>query len=269
MMAAGLLSRLRTVTAHAFGLTDTALLQADAATPALLARLTSPRTDLIRADAGWRPDTQCLRVEIMAGGAFENLRGMGAAINRLQDNLACAAGNGGIELQLRLTEVRRNCRHITAWSRSPVDPVAVTTEWECIAEAFGDDPEYQTLWAQTFQDSVRHGVHHIVLFGDSFDDGTLTLNSAMRTFRQHGIRVSTFYLGNEFIGHSRYRLLAVGTGGLHLSLPARKCHEQDHERLDAAAVSIVAAFACGDHSRFAALPASTPEARALLKQLRR
>jgi hypothetical protein len=200
----------------------------------------------------------------MASGPFENLRGIRTAVNRLQANLIGVIRSGTIEI--RLTEVRRTCRHVTAWSRSPVDPGAGTTEWECLEEALSDEPENRTLFAQAFRDSVRNRVNHIVLFGDSFDDGFLYLNTAVRAFRQRGIRISTFYLGNDFDGRNRYRFLAAGTGGLYLALSPHRDHGVS---FDDAVLPIVAAFACGDHARLAALPAPTPEARALIKQVRR
>jgi hypothetical protein len=256
MMARDFLSGFRTITEHAFGR------PAAARPPALLSRLTAPAAELARADAGWRPDMPCLRIEIMASGPFESLRGIRTAVTGLQDNLVSAISAGAIEL--RLTEVRRTCRHVTAWSRSPVDPGAGTTEWECLEEALGDEPENRTLFAHAFRDSVRNRVNHIVLFGDGFDDGFVFLNMAVRAFRQHGIRVSTFYLGDDFNGRNRYRFLAAATGGLNLALPA----SADRGRcLDGAVLPIVAAFACGDHARLAALPAPTPEARALLAQV--
>jgi hypothetical protein len=269
-MATGFLSRFRTVTRDAFRLAaeappDRAELQArSGGAPALLSRLTSPNTDLLRADASWRPQTPCLRIEIMASGPFENLRGIRTAANRLQRNLVGAIRSGAIEL--RLTEVRRTCRHVTAWSRSPVDPGATATEWECLEEALSDEPENRTLFAQAFRDSVRNRVNHIVLFGDSFDDGFLYLNAAVRAFRQRGIRVSTFYLGDDFDGRNRFRFLAAGTGGLSLALSAKGGHGGS---LDDAVLPIVAAFACGDHARLTALPAPTAEAKALMAQVRK
>ena len=267
-MAAGFLSRLRTVTRDAFRLAPAAARVAgldsgsDGAPALLLSRLAAPKAELMRANASWRPDTPSLRVEIMASGSFEKLRGIRSAVNRLQDSLIGATGRGAIEL--RLTEVRRTCRHVTAWSGSPVDPGAATTEWECLEEVLGDEPQSRTLFAQAFRDSVGNRVNHVVLFGDSFDDGFLFLNMAVRAFRQHGIRVSTFYLGDDFNGRNRYRFLAAGTGGLFLALPATT-----GANLDAAALAIVAAFACGDHARLSSLPTATPEAKALMAQVRR
>jgi hypothetical protein len=258
-MAAGFLSRFRT-----FAEPPSA---ADAEPPAgpegrgalaLLSRLTAPVPDLARADTSWRPDTRRLRIEIMANGPFERLRGIRAAATRLQENLVGRILIGAVEV--RLTEVRRTCRHVTAWSRSPVDPGAGTTEWECLEDALGDEPEDRTLFAQAFRDSVRNGVNHVVLFGGSLDDGLFSLNTAVHAFRRHGVRVSTFYLGDDFTGRSRYRFLAAATGGLHLALPGERS-------LDDAVLPIVAAFACGDHARLAALPAPTPKARALMKQV--
>ncbi len=263
-MATEFLSRLRTVTRGAFRLTHaapgrTAVEIRSGAAPALLSRLTN--AELARADTGWRPQTPRLRIEIMASGPFANLRGIRAAVNHLQDSLVGATRGGGIEL--RLTEVRCTCRHVTAWSGSPADPGAATTPWECLEEALSEEPENRALLTQAFRDSVRNRVSHIVLFGDSIDDGFLYLHAAVRTFRARGIRVSTFYLGDDFNGRNRYRFLAAGTGGLHLALSARG---SDGCSLDDAVLPIIAAFACGDHARLAMLPAPTPEARALIKQ---
>jgi hypothetical protein len=226
--------------------------------PALLSRLASPHAELVRADASWQPHTQRLRIEIMASGPFENLRGIQTAVNRLQNNLVSAIREGALEL--RLTEVRRTCRHVTAWSRLPADPG--TAEWECVVEALFDgvDP-YRMLFAQAFRDSVRNRVNHIVLFGDRFDDGFRFLNTAIRDFRQRGIRVSTFYLGDDFNGRNMYRFLAGSTGGLFMQLSSP-------QSLDAV-LPVVAAFACGDSARLAALRATTPEAKELLAQMRR
>jgi hypothetical protein len=229
-------------------------------TSALLSRLASPHGELVRADMRWQPHAPRLRIEIMASGPFENLRGISAAVNRLQNSLVAVIREGTLEL--RLTEVRRTCRHVTAWSRSPVDPRASTTEWECLIEAFVDADQYQTLFAQAFRDSVRNQVNHIVLFGDRFDDGFLFLNAAIRDFRQRGIRVSTFYLGDDFNGRNTYRFLAGSTGGLFMPLSSS-------QNLDSV-LPVVAAFACGDSARLAALQSTaTPEAKALIAQLRR
>jgi hypothetical protein len=236
-------------------------LQADSGDmPALLSRLASPHAELVRADTSWQPHTPCLRIEIMASGPFENLRGIRTAVNRLQNGLVAAIREGALEL--RLTEVRRTCRHVTAWSRSPVDPGASTTEWECLVDAFVEDADqHRMLFAQAFRDSVRQRVNHIVLFGDSFDDGFFVLNAAVRDFRQRGIRVSTFYLGDDFNGHNMYRFLAASTGGLHMPLSSPGS-------LDSV-LPIVAAFACGDSARLMALRSTTPEAKALIAQARR
>jgi hypothetical protein len=227
--------------------------------PALLSRLTAPDTTLVRADASWRPATPCLRIEIMASGPFENLCGIRSAVTRLQDNLVGAIRNGALEL--RLTEVRHTCRHVTAWSRSPTDPGAVTTSLECLEEALSDEPENRTLFAQAFRDSVRNRVNHIVLFGDSFDDGFFVLNTAVREFRQRGIRVSTFYLGDDFNGRNMYRFLAAGTGGLYMPLTSPGNLES--------VLPIVAAFASGDTARLLALRSTTQEAKALIAQARK
>jgi hypothetical protein len=269
------ISRLRAATRHALGITTglTASsrrsgedswrsrtdLQADGRDmPLVLSRLASPQADLVRADANWQPHTPCLRIEIMASGPFENLRGIRAAVTRLQNDLVAAIRQGAIEL--RLTEVRRTCRHVTAWSRLPVDPG--TTEWECVVEAFVDvDDQYRTLFAQAFRDSVRNRVNHIVLFGDSFDDGFFVLNTAVREFRQRGIRVSTFYLGDDFNGRNMYRFLAAGTGGLYMPLTSPGNLES--------VLPIVAAFASGDTARLLALRSTTQEAKALIAQARK
>jgi hypothetical protein len=226
----------------------------------LLSRLASPNAGLVRADARWQPHTPRLRIEIMASGPFANLRGIRAAVNCLQNDLVAAIREGTLEL--RLTEVRSTCRHVTAWSRSPVDPGAGTTEWECLVEALFDGADlHRTLFAQAFRDSVRNQVNHVVLFGDRFDDGFLCLNAAIREFRQRGIRVSTFYLGDDFNGRNTYRFLAGSTGGLFMPLSS-------HQSLDAV-LPVVAAFACGDSARLAALSSTSPEAKALIARVRR
>jgi hypothetical protein len=262
-MATGFLSRLRTLTQHfrigAEAESRAGLQNRSSDAPALLSRLASPNAGLAHADTSWRPDTRPLRIEIMASGPFESLRGIRTAVNHLQDNLVGVIRKGSLEL--RLTEVRRACRHVTAWSRTPVDPGASTTEWECLVEALADEGQRRALFAPAFRDSVRNRVNHIVLFGDHFDDGFVFLSAATRTFRQHGIRVSTFYLGSDFNGRNMYRFLAAGTGGLYMPLSAQRSPES--------VLPIVAAFACGDHARLAALPSATPAAKALIAQVRK
>jgi hypothetical protein len=263
-MATGFFSRLRAlfqpsrIRTEAEGPTELPKRAGDV--PALLSKLTSPNAGLVRADPSWRPEARLLRIEIMASGPFEDMRGVRAAVNHLQDHLVGAIRKGSLEI--RLTEVRRTCRHVTAWSRSPVDPGASTTAWECLVEALDDKAgQSRTLFAQAFRDSVRNRVNHVILFGDSFDDGFVFLNAAVHTFRQHGIRVSTFCLGGDFNGRNMYRFLAAGTGGLYMTLSARRSVES--------VLSIVAAFACGDHARLAALRSTTPEAKALMAQVRK
>ena len=262
--------RLRSATRHALGVTTgittgvwrgrTELQAGNSDLPGPLSHLAFPHSALVRADTRWQPHTPRLRIEIMASGPFENLRGIRTAVNRLQNDLVAAIREGTLEL--RLTEVRSTCRHVTAWSRLPVDPGASSTEWECLVEALFDgvDP-HRTLFAQAFRDSVRNQVNHIVLFGDRFDDGFLFLNTAIRDFRQRGIRVSTFYLGDDFSGRNAYRFLAGSTGGLFMALSGS-------QRFDAV-LPVVAAFACGDSARLAALSSTTPEAKALIAQVRR
>jgi hypothetical protein len=226
----------------------------------VLSRLASPQAGLVRADANWQPHTPRLRIEIMASGPFENLRGIRTAATRLQNNLVAAIREGALEL--RLTEVRRTCRHVTAWSRQPVDPGASTTAWECVVEAFVDvDDSYRTLFAQAFRDSVRNRVNHVILFGDSFDDGFFVLNRAVWDFRERGIRVSTFYLGDDFNARNAFRFLAASTGGLYTSLSGA-------DNLDSV-LPVVAAFASGDTARLLALRSTTPEAKALIAQARK
>jgi hypothetical protein len=265
-MAVEFLLRLRAASQHVLGIVAKARERRaepeiwSRGTPILLSRLASPNAALVRANTSWQPNPRRLRIEIMASGPFENLRGIRTAVNRLQNDLVATIREG--TLDLRLTEVRRTCRHVTAWSRSPVDPGGSTTEWECLVEAFVDvDDQYRTLFAQAFRDSVRNRVNHIVLFGDSFDDGFFVLNAAVRDFRQRGIRVSTFYLGDDFNGRNMYRFLAASTGGLYVPLSVQR-------GLDTV-LPIVTAFACGDYARLAALPSATPEAKALIAQIRR
>jgi hypothetical protein len=144
-----------------------------------------------------------------------------------------------------------------------VDPGAGTTEWECLIDAFVDatTDEYRTLFAQAFRDSVRNRVNHVILFGDSFDDGFFVLNAAVRDFRQRGIRVSTFYLGDDFNGRNAYRFLAASTGGLSMSMSGPGS-------LDSV-LPVIAAFAAGDTARLLALRSTSPEAKALIAQARR
>jgi hypothetical protein len=264
------LSRLRTATRHAFritaglkpiswrGRTDP---QADGRDmQPVLSLLASPHADLVGADANWQPHTPRLRIEIMASGPFENLRGIHTAVTRLQNDLVAAIREGALEL--RLTEVRRTCRHVTAWSRTPVDPGAGATAWECVIEPFIEDADqHPTLFAQAFRDSVSNRVNHVVLFGDSFDDGFFVLNAAVRDFRQRGIRVSTFYLGDDFNARNAFRFLAASTGGLYTSLSGAGS-------LDSV-LPVVAAFASGDTARLLALRSTTPEAKALIAQARK
>jgi hypothetical protein len=265
------LSRLRTATRHAFRITAgmtpiswrarTDPKAYGRGVPPVLSLLASPHADLVGADATWQPHTARLRIEIMASGPFENLRGIRTAVTRLQKDLVAAIREGALEL--RLTEVRRTCRHVTAWSRSPVDPGAGATAWECLVEPFVDatTDEYRTLFAQAFRDSVRNRVNHVVLFGDSFDDGFLALNAAVRDFRQRGIRVSTFYLGDDFNGRNAYRFLAASTGGLYMPLSGSGRIES--------VLPVVAAFASGDTAGLLALRLTTPEAKALIAQARK
>jgi hypothetical protein len=222
--------------------------------PRMLSILASPHADLAGADANWQPHTPRLRIEIMASGPFESLRGIRTAVTRLQNDLVAAIREGALEL--RLIEVRRTCRHVTAWSRTPMDPGADATAWECLIEAFVDATadEYRTLFAQAFRDSVRNRVNHVILFGDSFDDGFFVLNAAVRDFRRRGIRVSTFYLGDDFNGRNAYRFLAASTGGLYTSLSGAGNFD--------AVLPVIAAFASGDTARLLALRSTTPEANA-------
>ena len=265
-MATEFFSRLRAATGHALRLTTAGTLRrTDPSDPtpvarSVLPRLTSQTAELVRADVSWRPTTPLVRIEIMASGPFDGLRGIRNSVNRLQDNLVAAIRKGALEL--RLTEVRHACRHSTAWSREPVDPGASTTAWECFVDAFASEPDQgRTLFAQAFHESLRNNVNHLVVFGDRFDDGLVYLGSAIKTFRQRGIRVSTFYLGDDFNIRNMYNLLAVSTGGIFM-------HLSDQHSLDAV-LPIVAAFACGDRARLAALSPTTPEAKALITQLRR
>ncbi len=227
---------------------------------ALFSRSASPKAELARADASWQPKPPLIRIEIMASGPFDGLRSIRATVNRLQHNLVTTIRKGTLEL--RLTEVRQTCRHSTAWSREPVDPGASTTAWQCFVDVFANESERsRTLFAQAFRESLRNRVNHVVVFGDGFDDGLLFLGSAIRAFRQQGVRVSTFYLGDDFNRRNMYHFLAVSTGGVFMHLSGQRS-------LDAV-LPIVAAFACGDRARLAALSPAAPEAKALIAQLRR
>ena len=263
-MATGFLSRLWAVTEDALRLTTAGTLRRagpgdlESVADSIFPRLVSRTTELVRADVSWRPTTPLIRVEIVAGGPFDGLFGIRDAVNRLQDNLAVIRKG---TLELRLTEVRHACRHSTAWSREPVDPGASTTTWQCFADAFAEPEQGKTLFAQAFRESLRNHVNHVVVFGDRFDDGLLFLGSAIRAFRQQGVRVSAFYLGDDFNTRNMYNFLAVSTGGVFM-------HLSDQHGLDSV-LPIVAAFACGDRARLDALSPTTPEAKALITQLRR
>jgi hypothetical protein len=250
------LLRFHTTTRYAPDKRQTEVEKTSDGTRVLLSRLASPNAELVRANTSWRPNMPCLRIEIIASGPFENLRGVRAAVNRLQDNLVTA--NRERRLELRLTEVRRTCRHSTPWSGMPIDPSAGTTVWECLIDEFDQG---QLLFAQAFRDSLRNNVNHIVILGDRYDDGFFSLNAAIRDFRQRGIRVSTFYLGADFNTRNMYRFLAASTGGLFIALSVQSS-------LDTI-LPVVAAFACGDQARLAALQSPTPEAKALIAQIRR
>jgi hypothetical protein len=227
---------------------------------ALFSRLASPQAELVRADTSWQPKPPLIRIEIMASGPFDGLRGIRTAVNRLQHNLVAGIRRGTLEL--RLTEVRPACRHSTAWTREPLDPGDSSTTWQCFVDAFASESERsRPLFAQAFWESLRNQVNHVVVFGDSFDDGLLFLGSAIRAFRRQGVRVSTFYLGDDFNRRSIYRFLAVRTGGIFMPLSGGRS-------LDAV-LPIVAAFACGDRASLAVLSPAAPEARALIAQLRR
>src|SRR6266852_278821 len=197
---------------------------------ALFSRSASPKAELARADASWQPKPPLIRIEIMASGPFDGLRSIRATVNRLQHNLVTTIRKGTLEL--RLTEVRQTCRHSTAWSREPVDPGASTTAWQCFVDVFANESERsRTLFAQAFRESLRNRVNHVVVFGDDFNRRNL------------------------------YHFLAVSTGGVFMHLSGQRS-------LDAV-LPIVAAFACGDRARLAALSPAAPEAKALIAQLRR
>jgi len=188
------------------------------------------------------------------------LRGIRTAVHRLQHNLVNAPRKNALEL--RLTEIRPRCRHSTAWSGEPIDPGAPTTEWQCFVDAFAAQSERsRTLFVPAFRESLRNRVNHVVVFGDRLDDGLLLLCSAMHAFRRQGVRVSTFYLGDDFNGRNIYHFLALTTGGVFM-------HLSEQESFDAV-LPIIAAFACGDSAQLAALSPVAPEARALIAQLRR
>jgi hypothetical protein len=264
-MATEFLSRLRAVAEDALRLTTAGTLRRagpgdpESVADSMFPRLVSRTTELVRANEGWRPATPLIRVEIMAGAPFDRLFGIRNAVNHLQDNLVSIIRQGTLEL--RLTEIRHACRHSTAWSKEPVDPGASTTTWQCFVDAFAEPEQGRTLFAQAFRESLRNHANHVVVFGDRFDDGLLFLGSAIRAFRQHGVRVSTFYLGDDFNTRNMYNFLAVSTGGIFMHLP-------DQHGLDAV-LPIVAAFACGDRARLDTLSPATPEAKALMTQLRR
>lgn len=267
-MATEFLSRLRAATEHALRLKIPPPCpppHAEEADPAsdrrpLFSRLASPKTELARADGSWQPKPPLIRIEIMASGPFESLRGIRTAVNRLQHNLVNATRKGMLEL--RLTEVRPRCRHSTAWSRAPLDPGASTTQWQCFVDAFAaESAPGRTLFVPALRESLRNQVNHVVVFGDRFDDGLLLLGSAMHAFRRQGVRVSTFYLGDDFNGRNVFHFLALTTGGVFMHLSEQKSFD--------VVLPIVAAFACGDSARLATLSPAAPEARALIAQLQR
>jgi hypothetical protein len=263
-MGTEFLSKLRAVTKRALRLTaGGSPHRADHSNfgpDALFSRLASRKAELVRADASWQPKPPLIRIEIMASGPFDGLRGIRTAVNRLQHNLVTAIRRGTLEL--RLTEVRPACRHSTAWSREPLDPGDSSTTWQCFVDAFASESERsRTLFAQAFRESLRNQVNHVVVFGDRFDDGLLLLAAAIRAFRRQGVRVSTFYLGDDFNRRSMYQFLAVRTGGIFMPLSGERSFD--------AVLPIVAAFACGDRASLAALSPAAPEARALIAQLRR
>jgi hypothetical protein len=226
----------------------------------LFSRLASPKAELARANASWQPKAPLIRIEIMASGPFDSLRGIRTAVNRLQHNLVSATRKATLEL--RLTEIRPRCRHSTAWSGEPLDPGASTTEWQCFVDAFAaQSAPPRTLFVPAFRESLSNRVNHVVVFGDRFDDGLLLLYSAMHAFRRQGVRVSTFYLGDDFSGRNIYHFLARGTGGVFMHLTEQQSFD--------AVLPIVAAFACGDRAQLAALSPAAPEARALIARLQR
>src|SRR5579871_191337 len=251
------LARLRAATEHALQLRINGKRRADHSSSQrelhpMFSRLASRDAMLLRADAQWQPTAPLLRIEIMASGPFEGLRGIRAAVNRLQDSLVTAVRKGTLEL--RLTEVRRTCRHSTAWSTASVDPGADTTTWQCFVDAFASERERRkTMFVQAFRESLRNQVNHVVVFGDRFDDGVLFLGAAIRAFRRQGVRVSAFFLGDDFNSRNMYHLLAISTGGVFMRL-------SDSCNLDAV-LPVITAFACGDRARLAALAPSAPEAR--------
>ena len=129
-MGTEFLSKLRAVTSRALRLTlggSPHRTNHNFGPDALFSRLASPKAELVRADASWQPKPPLIRIEIMASGPFDGLRGIRTAVNRLQHNLVTVIRRGTLEL--RLTEVRQTCRHSTAWSKDAVDPGDSSPTW--------------------------------------------------------------------------------------------------------------------------------------------
>src|SRR5215470_12710061 len=113
-MTTGFISRLRTVIQQAFRPPATAQGRAEiesrsGGAPSPPSRPASLDAAPVRTDQSSRPNAARLRVEIMASGPFENLRGVRSTVNRLQDDLVGAVRTGPVEI--RLTDVRRTCRN--------------------------------------------------------------------------------------------------------------------------------------------------------------
>src|SRR5215469_12832079 len=102
-MATEFFTRLRAATQHALGLTTAGTLsRADPGDPTPAVRsvfpgLASRSAELVRANASWQPTTHLIRVEIMASGPFDSLRGIRKAVNRLQNDLVSAARKSTLE----------------------------------------------------------------------------------------------------------------------------------------------------------------------------
>ena len=92
-MGTEFLSKLRAVTNRALRLTTGGSphrTDHNSGPDALFSRLASSKAELVRADASWQPKPPLIRIEIMASGPFDGLRGIRTAVNRLQHNLVTA-----------------------------------------------------------------------------------------------------------------------------------------------------------------------------------
>jgi hypothetical protein len=151
----------------------------------------APVADLAR-PAAWQPLHAGAphRVEVMALGRFTE-QGL-ASISRLQAELAGQA-------ELRLSEVRQSCFHVTEWSHRPVDPLPGTVLWtECIKPGPSPQPQQpQSLLMLALQESVRNRVAHVLLFAKSLKDEAFSARACTELLQQNGVRLSLFQDGED------------------------------------------------------------------------